>query len=280
MNLSLLKIILCGLVLITLNVSYTFANTYECEDKYEYLCQIYDVTLTRDDLVLDPIAKNTTAVENVELHGKIPVLSDENTGKICENFSNLQEIYCDNCKIEDIKANAFSNCHQLERLYLPLNNFQHFDKNSFEGLSKLKNIWIAGGNISLFESKLTDSKLLETLVLSNLNISIFSVEILREQKNLKTLDVSENNLYDLDVEKVLEFAPELEILALYGNTFKCSRLRKVVALLKEKNVSTNFLVGRLPTHSDHVEGMECLNDGLWEQEFQRFREQSGLDLPA
>lgn len=257
-----LQIVLSFLILISTKFSFALSKTYQCEDGSEIFCTI-NLNLTRDDLAFDVNVKNKTDVEYFYLHGIIPILSRENIEKICEDFPNLLKIDASGCQINEIGENTFEKCTKLQTLFFFGSNIQFLHKNSFRGLTKLRELVISNGNVPNFDLDFSDLKNLKVLDLKSLNISSFSPEILREQTNLKRLDLSENNLFDLDVEKMLEYTPNLEFFYLHENKFKCSRLEKVLELLKGKNVNMKLLFKFSVKTPDHVDLIECLNDEHW-----------------
>lgn len=278
MILSHSKIISFLLLLVIVGAnSLKFAKTYDCTGN-ETFCTIQDLQLTKKHFRFDINARNETAIENLYIYGNVPVLSSENIGKICEKFPNLIEIIFHNCQIEEIRENTFEKCTQLQTLLLDGNNFVHLDKNSFKGLRELRKLLLSGGNIPNVDLDISDLKHLESLMLTQLDISWFSPEILREQKNLTKVSFRANDFFDLEVEKIVEYTPNLMFFFLNENKFKCSRLSKILEFLKEKNVSVQHPFKKRVKTPDHVDQIECLDDELWVSEVTAEKEQLELEL--
>lgn len=257
-------------VLVLLKSTVSFGKQYKCTiyDNGQK-CEMWGVQLTKSDYRIEPEANNLNAVTTCDIRGTVPVLSSG----ICRAMPNLKKLSASSVSMEEIERNALAGCKKLEKLDLFYNNFVKLDKNTFKGLTSLKQLRLYGGRIQEFDLDLTDQKELTQLGLEKLDIIVFPADILREQKNLKELFLYSNNLFDLDVEGILKYTPNLEIIRLSDNNFKCARLKEILTVLKEKNIKAEALRYALMQRNykpDKIEGIHCLSDRQWQSEFAKF----------
>lgn len=259
---------LTTLVLVLLTSSTSSGTKYRCSiaDNGE-TCKILRLKLTRDDYSIEPVADHPTVVTKVILSGTVPVLSNG----ICQAMSNLNILYANELSMEEIEEDAFEGCDKLSYLDLDDNNLVKMGKNTFKGLTSLEQLWLRGGNSPIVDLDLTDLKQLKWLGLRHFNITLFPAEILREQTNLADLMLFSNNLFDLDIEGILKFTPNLNQIELIDNNFKCSRLKEILVILKAKNVNTasHYVVEhqrRRKYIPSKIDGIHCLTDQQWETE--------------
>lgn len=109
-------------------------------------------------------------------------------------------------------------------------------ENAFKGLENLEILWLGGGNLPNLHLDLTDNKQLTSLDLSNFKMSTFSIEMLREQRNLKHLYLDNNNLTDLNIEGLLRRSSNVKRISLAGNKLSCSRQKEIRSLLNERHI--------------------------------------------
>lgn len=248
----------------------SFGKKYQCEISDDgKQCTISGLKLSKDDYEIEPVASNLRAIEKFELKtSTVPIL----TSRICNAMPNLKFFVTDSVPFEEIEENAFHQCKGLTQIVMVFANFLIIPKNSFKGLRELKILSIIGGNFPVFDVDLTDLKDLNKLVLSSLNITEFSPEILREQRNLKELYLYSNSLYDLSVEELHVFTPKLKEIHLLDNNFKCSRLKEIITILEQKNIELRsfhvpeYLRKREYT-PEKIHGVHCLSEYQWMQEF-------------
>lgn len=255
-------------VLIYVNAAYGAEYLCEISDSGER-CHIRELNLTSEDYHVEPVADNLNAIKIVHLEGTVPIL----TNGVCEVMPNLVRFFAENVSLEEIQANAFQGCDNLYELYLYGNNFVNFDRSAFKGMSNLREIWVSGGNVSSIDLDLSDSKKLTVLALRNMGINVFPAETLREQIHLRDLYLYSNNLFDLDVERILQYTPYLRKINLGDNNFKCSRLREMLDILKLRNVEANSFIRHereRDYYPDDINGIHCLTDEQWESEFAKF----------
>lgn len=231
--------------------SVSFGKKYNCKlSNNGKTCTISRLKLTRDDYEIEPVVTYFWAIERFEFQSStVPILASG----ICDVMPNLKEFYADSVSLEEIEENAFNRCKGLTKISIRHNNLSILPKTTFKGLNELKELRIFGGNLPVFDVDLTDLKELSLLSLCSLSITEFSPGILRAQKKLWRLDLYSNNLYDLNVEELLNFTPKLIFIDLADNNFKCSRLKAIITILKQKkywiiNLSCIILLKKTGIH--------------------------------
>lgn len=240
-----------SLLIITCAFSTSFATKYQCE-VVNYTCELSELHLARDNYVIEPEAKNLTAITKFDLFDStVEILSKE----ICKSLPNLQSFFVPTQFIEEIEDRAFEHCTKLENLVLSGNSIGNINRTTFKGLQNLKKLYLSRNDIPIFDVDLSDSKQLRVLSVVSANISTFVVDSLREQINLKELYLDSNNLFDVDIESILRFCPHLKIIHLLHNKFKCSRYIEILSILNEKRVESdlNSLV------------LNCVADEEWDR---------------
>lgn len=262
------RTILLLLLLLLLNCLALDAAQHKCEIFSEITafgiitrCCISGLSLTRENYHIEPVAENLTAITEIELEGTVPILSNG----ICKNLPNLERFHSICLSVEEIEENAFQECKNLTGLYLSCNHFVKLERNTFKGLTNLKELHIFGGNISLIDLDLTDLQNLSSLYLHAIKIILFPAEILSKQTNLRHLSVDSNNLFDLEIEAITTY---LESININGNNFKCSRLKIILDFLKSKNIKADTShYGRKRSYTpENIDNIVCLTDLQWNSE--------------
>lgn len=244
---------------------------YKCSISGQ-LCTISALNLTKSDYKIEPEVANPADVTELKLEGNVPVLSNG----ICEALPNLKIFIANSLSVEEVDENAFQSCKKLTDVQLSYNKFINLRKNTFNGLNELQEILVLGGNLPVIDVDLTNLKQLKLLLFSSLNITVFPADILREQKKLEELYLYSNNLFDLDIERILNFTSNLKYIHFVDNNFKCTRLKEILALFHEKNIQAGkyYLSEHLRKRDyipDSIDGIHCLSDHLWTTEFSKFK---------
>lgn len=255
---------------IFLNILTLNGLSIECDvqERYKWLCENLHVNLSRED-TLDPAHDNPTEIISLEVEGTIPALR----GNFCEVFPRLDKMTAINVGMEEISENVFSKCSKIEWLDLSKNNIKVLYETSFKGLPRLKYAFFFNSSWPIADLDLSDSPNLQLLDLSYSKIVSIPLETLRKivTRNLKSLFLDSNNLFDLNIEKILELSPKLRIIRIMDNYFKCSRLERMVTNLQFRRVSwdmnyySNYRRERTDT-TENIGGIDCLSDEIWETE--------------
>lgn len=237
-----------------------FTAKYDC---YSYpnnnqLCEIVIFNFQGSDYKIEPQTPNPTAITKFRIIETIPVLSNG----FCEAFPNLKEVYT---YVKDVQNYAFEACEELTELIMRSNSFVRFGEKSFKGLISLETLFIEGknlvGNLSELDLDLADLKNLKNLTLTGLNLTKIKPNVFRGLKNLEYLNLASNGLMDLNIEEILENAPNLRTINFVDNILKCSQVVKILLKLKEKNISVETAIDELKTRKEEmVENIHCLSD--------------------
>lgn len=262
------KILLTLLFILYNFVAASYGVKYKCEIfNYGERCDIEGLNLTRDSYEIEVDWNYLDHITTIVLHGTVPILS---ATKICEALPNLERFFAEKVSLEEIEENSFQRCSNLKYLSLDDNKFIKLERNAFQGLSKLETLFIKNGNIIVIDLDLTHLEQLSVLGLRQLNITILPAEVLREQNHLKELYLYSNNLFDLDIERVLTYLPNLQIIHLADNNFKCNRLMEILDLLNNKNIRAWTTVDQLRKRNytpNKIGEIHCLTDQQWELEY-------------
>ncbi|XP_063697718.1 leucine-rich repeat-containing protein 15-like [Culicoides brevitarsis] len=252
------------LVFILLSISTVLAEKHQCFVPVPYKCVIF-ANATRENYQIEPQAVNSSDITNLDLNGTLPILGPE----ICENLPNLRIIFASYLGVEEIAENTFKSCKNLYRIDLDWNNITKLSENAFTGLENLEKLYISGGNLQELKLNLSSLINLEQLGLRNLNLTEIDPEIFKNLKNLKELYLYANRLFDLDLEKILNYLPNLKKINIVDNNFKCDRVKKLVELCEKYRIELKTDVTVIRTRHyipEMIEGVHCLTDDQFNYE--------------
>lgn len=264
------------LILLLIQCSLVFGVGFPCsyDKKQNGRCFLKDLELTTRDNCIEPkvgIAR-IEDVESINLSGKVPVLRKD--CKMCEILPYLKVFLAPSISLEELEENAFEGCTNLTQIDLEKNMITKLHRNAFKGLPNLETLKLTGGNISNFDLDLTDSKKLKVLKLNQMNISSFNADILLGMSELTEFDISSNNLFELDVVKILNNAPNLKIFDITGNNFECNRLSRILYILSSRNIKTYWIekmqnLKQETSNPKKVFDLDCFLEENWKIEFKR-----------
>ena len=179
-------------------------------------------------------------------------------------LTNLRRLLLAGNDISEIIPGTFQFMNTLEHLDLSFNKLQHLGTGEFSGLVNLKYIalsrnrlqyihpdtFIESTNLQIlkldFNSGLQiptdrnfiDSHSLSQLNISDCNISSVSVETFANVSALEYIDLSNNNLTNLDI-NILRTLPNLCSMYMKGNPLQCDcQLQKVWRWCENRNIDT------------------------------------------
>lgn len=197
---------------------------------------------------------------------------------------NLETFKANRVSMEKIDENAFQECKKLAFLSLEYNQFVKLERNAFKALTHLHVLFIGGGNIPVIDLDLTDLKQLDWFAFNNLSIAAFSPENLRGPINLREFELHSNNLFDLDIESMLKYTPNVQRILLTDNNFKCSRLQEILSILQKKNVKVpggySNLCKKRVYRTKKINDITCLSDEQWISELEGTSDISAKLLPT
>lgn len=264
------KIILSAVFVITC-LTFSFGKKYNCDirvNKKGKTCRLDALNLTRTDYIIEPVTKDATELIRIIITGTVPILAKG----ICEALPNLKSFEANTLHIEEIEEDAFVACKKLTRLNLHINKLIKLKKNTFSGLVHLEQLFLPGGNLSTIDIDLRGLKQLQIIVLAALNLTVFRPEMIQDQTQLERLALYSNELFNLDIDELLKYTPNLKRIDLADNNFKCSRLEEIVKIARMKNINartfTYTALRRNRTYTPgNVDGIHCLSDEQFKSEF-------------
>jgi len=175
-----------------------------------------------------------------------------------ENLFNLISVHLNGNSLEYLDSGVFSGLVNIKYIYLIGNQLQHIHQDTFFGLPYLKRI-ILRSNPGLHiptDRNFIKSHSLSQLDISACNVSSVSVETFANVSALKWLDLSDSNLWTVDI-NILTALQNLSTLHLYGNPLQCDcQLQEVWRWCEDRNIRTMY--GELAPECDtpsEVEGM-------------------------
>ncbi|XP_063708813.1 leucine-rich repeat-containing protein 15-like [Culicoides brevitarsis] len=240
-------------------------------------CTFSGINLTLSDYEWQPTADNQESVYNIDFESSvIPILYDN----ICNTFSKLEYLLMDSIKIEEVAENAFHRCTNLKTLNLFDNRIKKLHPNTFKGLTNLEKIWLNSNKLTELDDNLfEDLHNLRVLSLSGNDITHFAPEILRNNRNLETIWLHSNDLLNLDVEKIVEFCPNLTDLYWNDNQVSCSRAGEANIFLNSKNIEfKDYILFKSRNYTtDTIDGFKCVPDSTWNTLFSKKGEEIGLE---
>lgn len=142
---------------------------------------------------------NTKNITTVSVEAGSSVFTED--FDICELFPNLKEFEISRSgRMEYLDENLFKKCVQLQKISLTSSSIQDIKTNIFKTNILLKELSLENNEIKFLEHWIFSTlKNLKTLNLSHNQLVIIDPDLLRNLK-LEKLDLSNNNLIDLEVE--------------------------------------------------------------------------------
>jgi Leucine-rich repeat (LRR) protein len=155
-------------------------------------------------------------------------------------LGNLKSLYLINNLIQKLKNSSFAYLKELIYLDLQTNRIITIEKNSFEGLSKLKtlflkNNYLDGSYADYFIEDLTN---VETLDLSCNQYQYFGRDFFRNLKNMRKLKINNNLLKHIDSD-IFQQNNELKSVCLNANKLKNITLNS--SKITQLDITSNFI---------------------------------------
>ena len=161
-----------------------------------------------------------------------------------ENMKSLEYLDLNRNKIENLDSAVFSGLFNLKYIRLSANKLQYLHPDTFLGLPNTKDLYLEkSGSLQIpTDRNFINSHSSSFLGFSYSNISSVSVETFANVCALERLDLSYNNLRNIDI-NLLRTLPELSELYLYGNPLQCDcRLQEVWRWCKDHNIKTAYRI--------------------------------------
>lgn len=156
--------------------------------------------------------------------------------------------------IKEVKDINLNNMENLDYLNLMYNKIQTISKNDFNNFSFLKQLNLSGNRIEIIEHNSFDHLIyLEDLILSRNLLTHLNSQMFKKNKNLKTLDISNNEnlcshdiLKDLNVENFSIFNTKINYKSIDLQQLRCFAIGSVESSIDLKNLSGfSFIVNEL-----------------------------------
>lgn len=207
-------------------------------------CEISGLNLTKMDHQFVPNSPNPELITSFYFTSSVvPVL----TKSICEQFPNIQKFDVQLSSIDVIEEDTFQKCSHVTVIDLDNNPISMLQKNTFANLEHLRILYMTGIS-TIDEDLFADLTQLTTLWIRYGTLTEIPSRALRNLKNLYSLYLTNNKLFDLDVENILKYRPNLQSINLSGNSFKCSRVQEILLVLGNRTT---------------LQKSDCLDDDDW-----------------
>lgn len=197
---------------------------------------LQNVTVTAEDYHFTPVAKDVDATQIEKfriLLGQVPKLGSD----ICHTFNNLEELNLYRLELAEIEEEAFKDCKRLRVIVLTGNKLRELHPRLFIHNHNLEDIYLTDNQLDERSlQSLSGATSLRQIYLGENKFKTLAPDSSLHLPNLSVLVVYSNQISDVDVEKLLNFAPELFGLAINDNDLKCGRLQKIREETSEKGV--------------------------------------------
>lgn len=251
-----------------------FSNLYAalhiCYSSYRELntCTFKNLHYNKTHFAFDVIILNNSFRVDF-LNSSIPKLGSNAICKSSYIFmddNNVQELDLANTKIEEVHSDAFVSCVDLKVLILRNNEIEMLEDGVLNRNRNLEKIDLTNNLIKELRSQVfADLDKLKQLLLGGNHLKIFAPALIRTISNLEVLRLDSNDLFDLNVEKIYEYAPKLKLVAFNNNQIRCGRVKDIMGTFKLDLIDNRYtgeVIERIePTES--VESIICLPDISW-----------------
>lgn len=185
-----------------------------------------------------------------------------------DNIQGMEELYLEDLSVEKILSNAFQECDELKILILKNNKIKTLSETVFNRNLYLEKLDLSRNLIEELPSKIFSKILqLRELYLSENNLKTFNPNLIEFHVNLKHLRLDSNDLFDLNGKKMVQFVPDLKIIAINNNQLRCGRVKEIIDVFDDKYVSVdiNFegIVKERVRPIEIVASIICLGNVPW-----------------
>lgn len=226
-------------------------------------CTITGLKLTKEDYQFTPVASNPSIITKFLMtDSTVPIV----TNSICTAFPNLVKFDTQRDSIEEIHEDAFQNCPNLEYVDFDYNGIGDLKRNTFANLTTLRTLYLYEANIPFITDGLFDDLTnLKNLFFRRSGLTELPSEAFQSLQSLEILSIYSNNLFELDVNNILKYTPNLKTIRLNDNYFMCSRLKEILSVLRRNNVNveSDTTSRDRPHYPEKVDGVYCLTDSQW-----------------
>lgn len=231
------RIFFCEVFFYFLMIQKTFEQipNYQCTKGYhETWCYLSNVNQTSSMKHFKVIShrRDVSEVDRVDFLGsKIQILTEE----VCEALPYVQVFYADSLNLTSVDDNAFKKCLKLTHVLLQGNSLTNLPSGVFDFNIELSYVRLDDNKLTeIDESIFKNNPNLRIIYLNNNKLRIFS--FLSEMPALRWIYLDNNDLYEVDIETLLEKCPVLEEIGLDRNKFPCDRQLNITEALKANNI--------------------------------------------
>lgn len=174
----------------------------------------------------------------------------------------LRELFIENNGLMDIESLV-----HFENLKLvSLSNNPIKDLSPLSEITSLEELYLRNTNSKYQLGKLSSLSNLKTLDVSYNNLGKFNYYKLQSLKKLKNLYLDGNNLTSIDYKHLSTYIPELEMIGLRNNKWICSFLERMLEFLEIQGVFS-IQDDKLPDGVKSVDGIQCKDPVMEKMDF-------------
>lgn len=258
-----LSAILTFIVIVCICTSTAEIPIYKCSIAFGTQCILKGISVTKENYNFKPVADDDKTITQIIIsNSKIPVFGAD----ICNTFPNLAHLEIQAADIQAIRPDAFDRCLNLASLKIVHQRVKKLDQNVFKNLKNLFYLSLDHlGLESIDEGTLDTLSSLYSLSLIGNKLYEFSVELIKNLKEVDQLWINSNEISDLDEVGLLTALPKLKEFYFNDNDLSCHRVQSILSALKERNVKgfyktkerTRFYTVKI------VDKIECLTEVQW-----------------
>lgn len=233
-------------------------------------CIFKNLTITSSDKMISVEPRN--AVNEINAVNITESTVEVLTSVFCDAFPNINVFSANGQGLISVEEKAFRKCKKIQRILLNDNNLTTLPPSTFYSNRNLNYVHLINNHLTKLDGQLfvkndqlsyvllkdnylaslpkilfKNNKIMT--ILSVRNNQLIDISFLEGMKSLRRLDLSNNNLFDIDVEKLLIDNSKLNTIWLDGNLLWCHRQRKIKEYLKENNISTYIADHKCSNHS-------------------------------
>lgn len=257
-------------------------KTYQCVDRAPsplWSCEVSGIAVSFEEphLNLNSAVDISKVSYTILSSSTIPVL----TSDICNSLPYLNRIDVHKNAIEIVDEDAFVNCSSLTKVELYENKIKQINPNTFNQNLRLQYIYLQKNLITEIPKNLFQNLTnLKELFLTENKIVEFPAEAMQNLTSLTNFGLQSNKMFDFDVEKCVEYIPNLQVIYLRDNNIECSRWTQIKENLLGSRISISNYIYSTRKRSykiSKVDGFECLTKEQKEIEKEEIQIEQFLD---
>lgn len=183
---------------------------------------------------------------------KIPI-------EVLKHFPSLFALDLENNDISDIEGSVFVNAGNLKELYLGQNKIKKLKSGTFALTPKMEWLWMQNNRIDYIdEDAFDDLENLTWLRLEQNRISYFPKRMFENMHNLQRVDLSFNELQEIDYRNMKITLPNLIEIGIEGNAMSCGELPQIINGLRRQTIKLINFNDNGATDERQVNGISCI----------------------